>query len=390
MSALRFADSVETGKGPRDVNMMLSFSWLDCTIPHDRVYAVRHLLKSDAIMALVPDYSLPVQQLFSTATMILLQELPKDKSILSRLIPGNSYVESEHPSVLLAIARLSKNSQDATAWPAWPTWAPNYHNMRSEMERVSLQYDGINYRPNFNANNRRMRVRPSISTWKTIEIQGRSFGMIATVLPTSVLPRTPSHLTRGTSCILKYGLELFRWYEGCRAFVHSAIGSDVRPDFKGLFNCGRWGTYVRKADNGNRAKEMRNAYLPFRRVLCSFQTVRGIRFGWVPPGSLPEDELCYFAGAPFPFVVRRVGTSDARILIGDAWVYDVPEWDARVPDSVRQDTMASLWPHPIKPSRPLLIKWMELQVARDRDTAGDVLKEVEEWGEAEMGWITLQ
>jgi hypothetical protein len=68
------------GGGAHTVNMMLSLSWLDCTIPHDRVYAVRHLLNSDAIMALVPDYSLPIQQLFSTATAIFLQAPPKPKS----------------------------------------------------------------------------------------------------------------------------------------------------------------------------------------------------------------------------------------------------------------------------------------------------------------------
>jgi hypothetical protein len=59
MSALRFPNLFQIHKNQCNVNMMLSLSWLDCTMPHDRVYAARHLLKSDAIMALVPDYSLP-------------------------------------------------------------------------------------------------------------------------------------------------------------------------------------------------------------------------------------------------------------------------------------------------------------------------------------------
>ena len=43
-----------------------------------------------------------------------------------------------------------------------------------------------------------------------------------------------------------------------------------------------------------------------RRVLCSFPTVRGIRFGWVPSESRSYEELCCFLGASFPFIVRRV------------------------------------------------------------------------------------
>jgi hypothetical protein len=508
MSALQFRGFLKTGGGPPTVNMMLSFSWLDCTIPHDRVYAVRHLLKSGAIMALVPDYSLPIQQLFSTTTAILLQVHPKDKSDRPSIIARASIGESEHPSALLAIARLSKSSQDATVRAAWPTWVPDYHDMRSEMERISLQYDENQYHPNFNANNSRMHVRSSIEAWRTIQIKGRPFGTIGTILQTSVLPRMPSHLTKDMSCIFKYGLELLRWYEGCREFVHNTTGSAPRPNFEGLFNCGRWGTYFKRADNGNRSEESQNAYLPSwsgpiedgwsktlplpleafdlegasvlkerfahngivipsalisppsgkrgertelewpsivlipwslfnnipttdvqchkvrkkeelpvdffdaiidlqsalgpiwgwgseprmeeRRVLCSFPTARGIRFGWVPPDSRSDDELCYFAGAPFPFVVRRVDGSDARVLIGDAWVHDVLEWDARVPDPVRQDMMASLWPHPTNLSRPLLINWMERQVARDPWSVDRVLKMVEQWEEANMGWITLQ
>jgi hypothetical protein len=378
--------------------------------------------------------------------------------------------------------------------------------MKSEMERISLQYDESQYRPNFNPDNRCMHVRSSIEAWRTIQIKGRPFGTIATVLQTPVLPRMPSHLAKDMSCIIKYGLELFRWYEECRAFVHNTTGSDARPNFGGLFNCGRWGTYAKMVDNGNwleqphlpfrsgpaeglamdnvlplpleafdlegasvlqerfahngivipsdlisasnskmrerterewpsivlipwssfnnipttsvrchvvRKKEelpvdffnsivdLQSALGPIwrwrseprmeeRRVLCSFPTWRGIRFGWVPPDSRPEDELCYLAGAPFPFVARRVDGSDARVLIGDVWVYDVPEWDARVPDSVRQDMMASLWPHPTKLSRSLLINWMERQVARDPGSVKRVLKMVEQWEEANMGWITLQ
>jgi hypothetical protein len=54
--------------------------------------------------------------------------------------------------------------------------------------------------------------------------------------------------------------------------------------------------------------------------------------------------LCCFLGASFPFNVRRVDGSDASALIGDAWIYDVSEWDVRVQDSVRQGIVASIWP----------------------------------------------
>lgn len=482
------------------MNKMLSFSRLDCTMPHDRVYAVRHLLNSDAIMALVPDYSLPIQKLFSAATAILLQAHPKDKSDLSPITARNSIDESEHAAVLLAIARLSKDSHDA----AWPTWAPDYHNMKSEIERFSLQYNRKNYRPNFNANNSRIHVGPSIEAWSKIDIKGQSFGTIAAVLQTSVLPRMPSHLDKDAACIINYGLELLRWYEECRVFVRDNIGSDVRPSFKRLFNCGRWGTYDKDTDSDNRAKESPIDEFPFRsgpkwggwfkilplpletfkldasvlqghfgivipsdlisppsgkirertglkwpsivllprswfdhfpapddvrchvvrnkeelptdvfnaivdlqsalgpiwrweseprmeerRVLCSFRCARGIRFGWVPPDSCQDDELCQFAGAPFPFVIRRVDRSNARMLVGDAWVYDISGWETRVPDSKRHEIVASVWPHLASLSRDSM-HLLERQVARDHETMKRVLDMVEEWEEANMGYITLQ
>jgi hypothetical protein len=490
MSALRFPNLFQIHKNQCNVNMMLSLSWLDCTMPHDRVYAARHLLKSDAIMALVPDYSLPIEQLFSAATAILLQEQPN--------------CSDEHPSILLAVARLSKESQDATVLASWPTWVPEYHNMRPQLERCLLQYNQHYYRPNFKVSDTRMHVKSSFSNWKTIQVKGRSFSTIDTVLKESVLPRMINHHIGDLVCNLDYGLRLYSWYHRCRTFVHNIAGGAARSIFRGLFNCGRDGRAAKLGNDYHRITGNQDGGIPivpgwseslflpievfdlegasvlqeqnaangitipsglispprdelsadkvelrwpdivllpvssFKnlptsdietylvsseeelpqgvfdvivelqstlgpiwrwefeprmeewRVLCSFKTARGIRFGWVPSESRPNDELCYFSGAPFPFVVRKVDDSDARVLIGDAWVYDVLEWDARLPDSVRQEYMASLWPHPTKIPRPLLAIFMERQAVRDVRDLRQIMNMVEQWEEANMGWITLQ
>jgi hypothetical protein len=61
-----------------------------------------------------------------------------------------------------------------------------------------------------------------------------------------------------------------------------------------------------------------------RMKLCHFMTEAGPRFGWVTSQARVGDELCYFAGAPFPFIVRQVIGTDSRTLVGSAWLHDVP------------------------------------------------------------------
>ena len=469
---------------------MPSLSWLDCAIPHDRIYAARHLLRSDAIMELVPNYSLPIEQLFTAATAILLQEQFECTSADCVI---------EHPSILLALVRLPKEGTN------WPTWVPDYHNMKSEMERYFLQYDCNFYRPNFKPANNRMHVRWSSSDWRTIQIKGKPFSTIETILTTSTLPRLCDHHIAHMADYLNYAVALLRWYDRCKRFVHNTAGGDTRPTIlKGLFDCGRWGKYAKETEDNNRAgyqtgcaplligcsetlilpievfklkgasvlneKNASNGILipselispprdrlaaeyvelrwptiiltPWtpseardpkadidlytvtskdelppdvfdvivevqsilgpiwrwgreprmeeRRVLCSFQTARGTRFGWVPPDSRPNDELCQFAGAPFPFVVRRVDGADARALVGDAWVYDVSDWKARSKtDPVRQAILASLWPHSFSLSRPRP-STLDYLLMRDRIGPQVAERVFERWQEENMVWIILQ
>jgi len=490
LSALRFPTLFEIRENDCIVNMMLSLSWLHCTVPHDRIYAARHLLCSDEIKALIPDYSLPIEQLFSAATAILLQQRPN--------------CGSGSPSILLALACLSKNSHGTE----WPTWVPDYHNIKSEMASYLLQYDRSYYRPNFNNIDHRMHVKWRPSNWRTVQIKGRPFSTIYKVLETSVLPRMIDCHLEDMISILEYGLDLYCWYDRCRKFVHDAAGSATRSILENLFSCGRDGLTLKlhkdfawprakradgivtwwphmlplpvelfdlegasvlqkeKAHSGilipselisladkfelkpslpsivliplsayekaaantdiiNDAvssdlyhvvssreelppdvfkviAEVQSILGPIwrwgieprmedRRVLCSFATTRGIRFGWVPPNSRPDDELCYFSGAPLPFVVRKVDGSDAKALIGDAWVHDISEWEARsLTEPVRREILAAFWPYTTSLYWSRFPRTMERLIMRTQDGRERAMRMFQLWEEMNMGWITLK
>jgi hypothetical protein len=179
------------------------------------------------------------------------------------------------------------------------------------------------------------------------------------------------------------------------------ISSGITEEFAWLLRCS--GTNQATLTPASLAKldEMYSVLAPFytnielpsmehRMKLCHFMTEAGPRFGWVPSEARVDDELCYFAGAPFPFVVRQVVGTDSKTIVGGAWLHDVPQWQA-IGMSIRewQELMSSLGPAAgVVSSRFADMIYRQLV---DGSPARERYKEkIREWEVANMGWIKFQ
>jgi hypothetical protein len=131
---------------------MLSFSWRKCQEANDRVYAVRQMLELPEMMDLVPDYSLPAERLYSIVTAHLLRKSStlkihkwssRDLVLYSEHNPTRRRSQyplqgTEHPSILLTLAELSRDPLDLGIWPLW---VPDYNRLDRVMRGPLQQYD---------------------------------------------------------------------------------------------------------------------------------------------------------------------------------------------------------------------------------------------------------
>ncbi|KAK4613464.1 hypothetical protein CLAFUW4_09384 [Fulvia fulva] len=92
---------------------------------------------------------------------------------------------------------------------------------------------------------------------------------------------------------------------------------------------------------------------------------------WVPPNAQPGDIVCYFAGAPFPLVLRQRSELESHTLLGDSFVEGFDEVDAL-------DLDDTVWQDLLKQSKDADAELKDWMASSDRtslkENAGDLSK----------------
>lgn len=301
-----------------------------CSDPRDRIYALRSVLRLEEHHTLRPNYELSVAEIY------------RRLAVVCNTPP---FSPSWSPCTGLCLALVGTESERPQSYDL-PSWVPNFNALSMESQRKVVLYRTLEGRGQFEQREQIFRPRTNFMAPTEIEIRGRIFARIETLLPLSQWPPIDGVNADSLS-------SMSQWYLRCRKFLRSDHDGHITEDsIADLLICGQqhfepstsfrddfaliweafsaaWGD-LPDAPNAIRhtpigeflqtafGKTGQDRCLDRNRNLCLIKTNTGEDFAWVPRSAHEGDELCVFAGCPFPFVVRDSGNSTYQLL-GDAY-----------------------------------------------------------------------
>ena len=300
-----------------------------CQDPRDRVFAFRRLL---SIEDLAPNYDNSVAEVYTRFATICHE----------KAYAGGS---SWFPGSLLAL--VGTETERPVAYNL-PSWVPNFNALSIHSKRKIQCYqeplrsgDPGQFHPSFTL----FRLRFRSDHKDTFNVHGRIFAQIGAILPSSQWPDLRGYDSTD--------LGTFRsWYKRCAAFANPVLREiDFDMALMDFLICG----YVPKASYehseehynllvaevestvGLSPSELESTWdftlnnftgvafdsghhdcLDRGRLLCHSEGEGGQDICWIPKHSQVGDQLCVFAGCPFPFVVRSNNDGTYKLL-GDAY-----------------------------------------------------------------------
>ncbi|KAK5726143.1 Non-essential glycogen phosphorylase [Elasticomyces elasticus] len=312
----------------------------DCHNPSDRIYAVRSLLGLQRYRCLMPDYSLPVHEVYSNFTKVVMSRTAfYTKGIYAPLL-------NHTPWMPLA---LVGTESDRSTMISKPSWIPDYHHLTDDslgkLKLYQSKGGGLYY------------PAPELFKWNwsdnCIVVKGRCFATIRSILTTSSWPEP---YDEATQCDIEQEANIMAWYRTCQDFAlpilarsseclldrfHALLAArslqalcadecsasrrlakamlstwKERDTQGGWLACLPIYDFLKQVLTAHRGT---SCYTDKNRLLCDLETDSGIDIGWVPKLARPGDKLCIFAGAPFPFVLRDLGDG-CFTLLGDAYL----------------------------------------------------------------------
>lgn len=308
----------------------------DVSEMRDRIFAIRALTSDRDDVRLLPNYSMPVEELWRRTALSALQAGPP------------TTWSDAHNSMPLSLAGLSNALGSALQW----SWVPNLGIQCQEYQRKRSYWKQYSSTFLAGGGTRRFTIEHNDQFPDRIDISGIIHCRVRAVLADSQcnFGFLTSHRFRTDEerwHDVEYSVIL--WYFRCRQFVLANDVADLSPgSLESLLRQGvfPWsGQYPAEGGDKHFHRRVQAKYgsagydvpdsweihydlqtflslEPFydhidtHRVLASLDNGT---VGWVPELTLPGDAVCLLQGSPFPFVFRGRDDGTYRNM-GDAYV----------------------------------------------------------------------
>lgn len=297
-----------------------------CADARDRVFAIKEMCKARNWSETVPNYDIEPNVLFA-------------RVVCKCLIHGNEdELDPEyHPAVLLAIAPAAKALHEGL--DGLPSWSP-------DLQRLDHRFSGFTWQ----------RYKLWVFPWTAtavaaskgrvpleLRVYGVMCGQVMHTLHDSQVELVGRVGCEGANYFSEMTIfpdteKLEDWLRHCGQFVLKFHGTHRDEDprdtaFHALEGPQTPPGHVlvaleaagRRQLSENELKHVKNLFnqrlathIGPGRLFAVIQTDTGSQFGWVPAGTQAADEVCFFKGCLWPFVLRRLPDSDAYQIIGDA------------------------------------------------------------------------
>lgn len=333
--------------------------------PRDRIYAVRSLVKpkilSEMDKVLWPDYSISLEELWTKTTVFCLTSSDR-----------------WHTGMLfLALAGL----QCRTVRGTLPSWTLDLRQLDQALLRKDSYWTEEARNQKAGGASSALRILYAANDPETLRVRARIVTTVRSVLPSSEFPQSDQEGKSSSSLdgVVRYlRKQLLPWYNYCRQFVSSsaAWSEGLREDYGLLLRHGRRYSDPHRYSTSDSSpmlnrlatciseqheapamagpakdtyvRQVHKDLLPFlRRDLYSYNldctrimawTDNG-EVGWVPARTEPGDQVCIFAGAPFPFVIRSID-DEFYELLGDAYMHGIMHGEAMPQDEAELEWIA--------------------------------------------------
>lgn len=340
----------------------LRYSEKRCYDPRDRVFALRRVLGLEAFDELWPDYELNCLEVYRRLVRVCLD-------VENRYI--HTYPALIHPALTLA---LVGTELEPSSDPDWPSWVPRLDILSSASRAkpelyimeclVPTQVDQDSFEDNWHAYRDLFSPLFMIDSPKLLQLQGRRFAGARVPYSLRNVPDLgPQFLFENPEMTTPSHVEIVaEWFAACCRFVDDCVPGVLEKGLEpNLINfacyptswtsCRRQETYgvdlsdhlkllVAEGTDGrldldpkschnilNLAFELSECPLASRRKLWQVQVEDRTDAAWLPAETQIGDDICVIAGAPWPFVIRKVNAS-SYTLIGDAHIFGTSLFEA--------------------------------------------------------------
>ena len=333
---------------------LLQSSTKNCTDPRDRVFAARSLLHLEEFDELQPDYDLPYVEVFRRLVIRIFTERKGSMEWLS---------------LALCLALVGTEAGGETRDRTRPTWVPDIHHLSASSRAKRLLYQK-NF-PRCQGSEKQWTwlkslfdCRLSPQDANTLLVKGRCFARVTAILPVSNTPDLLSKAHVASQSQWAARIESFiNWYDnlinalvatlspkvaGSEFYLLQFVGypsleRDIwiigdNPIHNNQFGS-HWGKRTNRAfhNDTEQPEDLRDVLeaeacrltnnitqCPLARgKLCKLQTPFGYDVASLPETTQLGDQVCFFAGAPWPFAVRQIEEGRYQLL-GDGATYCTP------------------------------------------------------------------
>lgn len=324
---------------------LIELSTRECREPHDRIFAVRNILGIEALEDLMPDYTLSPAEVF--------------RRFVVRCLITDWDTTHAGPGNILILLGLVGTEEAGFTCERRPSWVPNLHRLgpRSRFKSNTYRWHKHQFQPS----SLRFRAVLDHMDPDRLMIRGRAFGTIIACAKGCSRPRQwrerdtvrvrDEYWTRTVP-------DLVTWFGRCRHFITQHLGKEADDttmleimtagddrEFEFMFltemdmpPLEEFRSHAQETEvqaDPDRLYAVLKPFLTYASpdshdlefCLAAAETDTGVQFAWVPPTVAADDQLCIFAGAPFPFIGRETEDGSFRLL-GDAWIHGVKEWQA--------------------------------------------------------------
>lgn len=317
---------------------LLMMSYLQCHLPHDRIFAVSRVLGLRDVSGLRADYSLSVAEIY--------------RRVADVYVTAQANRSGGHAALLLALVS-TESTQTKTL--GRPSWVPDLQHLTRRSRAKNIYYQWAFAKRQFYADSARFRCYISSENSQELCVVGRCFDEITEILKDSQCPSKHVHRRPGSKCPSEEGMQLIRWHARCRAFLKQRAYVDSRSadseeaKLDAVFSCDKvkdgafldedtisqWLAMMPDSENH---LDIRLIYQQLKlyitgypldrdRVLCTADCNSHTKAGWVPSSAKVGDRLCQFVGSPYPFVIRARDDGSFSLL-GDAFLAEMSEPEA--------------------------------------------------------------
>ena len=344
----------QTRKGACLLDVVFNTQYAICSIPQDRVFAIRRLANLDTLDLLIPDYRMSVKDLWVRAATVELT-LPSTWALDDMC--------DRSPILVLAVAGVQRKFDNAEE----PAWVPDLGNLSAECIRKSNFHRRFSRQSLAGGRCGRRDITTEVDEeTPRLRIRGRWISRVEKVYMNTQY-RTEFH--EGPKGETKDAFwtriteNLFPWYSKCVDLViprtyldtyafHTLLGLMFHHD----------GFYRRYDESRYAAKDdFTQAFERWEKTTCAtihpsmdlvfiqnvlwtlFQesdhfseyvdrtrvlayTLAG-QVGWIPEASEPGDVVVLFQDSPFPFILRE-RPDGYYSVIGDAYIQGIMEGQA--------------------------------------------------------------